>query len=402
MRKANGQQNMTHDFDVIVIGAGLVGSACANALAQNGHRVALLEAKKLNTDNPVENLMTGWDSRIYAISPGNAAWLETLGVWNLLDPNRICPIASMHIWGDDDAAELQFNAYEANAANLGFIVENRQLQQSLWSRLAEAGVEVITEVIVTSIDWQHDHASIQLADGRCLTAKLIVAADGGSSWVREQAGITAQKHQYEQMGLVANFETALPHQHIARQWFGADGVLAWLPLPGNLISIVWSTSNSHAEYLLGLKAEELASEVAVAGKQLLGNMRLITPAAVFPLALQTAQQLVKPRLALIGDAAHLLHPLAGQGVNLGFRDVIVLVQTLVARKPIQDIGDIMLLRRYERARKTDMMAMQYMTHGLQGLFASQQPVVNKLRNWGLSLTNQQAALKKYLIKQAII
>ena len=393
---------MTHDFDVIVVGGGLVGSACANVLAQNGHRVALLEARRLNTENPVENLIDGWDSRIYTISPGNAAWLETLGVWNLLDSNRICPITSMHIWGDNDAAELQFNAYEANAANLGFIVENRQLQQSLWARLAKTGVEVITEVGVASIDWQSDQAKVQLADGRYLTARLIIAADGGSSWTREQAGITAQKYQYEQMGLVANFETELPHQHIARQWFSADGILAWLPLSGNLISIVWSTSNSHAEYLLGLKAQGLASEVAEAGKQMLGDMRLITPAAAFPLALLTAQQLVKPRLALVGDAAHLLHPLAGQGVNLGFRDVIALAQTLAARKPIQDIGDIILLRRYERARKTDMMAMQYMTHGLHGLFANRQPVVNKLRNWGLTLTNQQVALKKYLIKQAII
>jgi len=389
---------MKHDFDVIVVGGGLVGSACANALAQSGQRVALLEAKRLNAGN----LANGWDCRVYAISPGNAAWLETLGIWNLLDSNRICSIASMRIWGDNEAAELQFNAYEANAANLGFIIESRQLQQSLWSRLAGVGVEVITEGIATSVDWQSDRARVQLADNRCLTAKLIVAADGGHSWTREQAGIMVQTHQYEQMGLVANFETELPHQHIARQWFGVDGILAWLPLPGNRISIVWSTSNSHAEYLLGLNAEDLASEVAEAGKQMLGNMRLVTPAAAFPLALLKTQQLVKPRLALVGDAAHLLHPLAGQGVNLGFRDVITLVQTMVARKPIQDIGDIMLLRRYERARKTDMMAMQYMTHGLHSLFASQKSVVGKLRNWGLALTNQQGALKKYLIRQAII
>lgn len=387
---------MSHDFDVIVVGGGLVGSACANALAQSGHRVALLEARKLN----VEDLTSGWDSRIYAISPGNAKWLEALGIWNLLDTNRICPITSMHIWGDEDAAELQFNAYEANTANLGFIVENRQLQQSFWSRLPEAGVEVITGT-ATSVDWQSDQAKVQLAGGRWLSAKLIVAADGGSSWTREQAGITAQAHQYEQMGVVANFETELPHRHIARQWFGVDGVLAWLPLPGNRISIVWSTSNNHAEHLQGLEAEDLAAEVAEAGKHILGNMRLTTPAAAFPLALLTAQQLVKPRLVLIGDAAHLLHPLAGQGVNLGFRDAMTLVRTLAAGKPMQDIGDIMLLRRYERARKADMMAMQYMTHGLHGLFANQRPVMNKLRNWGLTLTNRQVVLKKYLIKQAI-
>ncbi len=388
--------NMRHDVDVIVVGGGLVGSACANALAQSGHSVVLLEARKLNTDN----LADGWDSRIYAISPGNAAWLEALGIWRLLDRDRICPINSMHIWGDEDAAELQFHAYEANTAHLGFIVENRQLQQSLWSCLAETGVEVIPGAAPTSVDWQSDQARVQWADGRCLSAKLVIAADSGNSWTREQAGIAAPTHQYEQRGVVANFETELPHQQIARQWFGVDGVLAWLPLPGNRISMVWSTSNNHATLLQGL-AEDLAAEVAKAGKHTLGKMRLITPAAAFPLALLTAQQLVKPRLVLIGDAAHVLHPLAGQGVNLGFRDTITLVQTLAAGKSMQDIGDIMLLRRYERARKADMMAMRHMTHGLQGLFASQRPVVNKLRNWGLAFTNQQVALKKYLIKQAI-
>jgi 2-octaprenylphenol hydroxylase len=307
----------------------------------------------------------------------------------------------MYIWGDNDAAELHFNAYEANTTNLGFIVESRQLQQSLWTCMAETGVEVIVGVAAVSMDWQSEQAMVQLADDRCLSAKLVIAADGGNSWTREQAGITVQMHQYEQMGVVANFETELPHQQIARQWFRTDGVLAWLPLPGNRISMVWSTSNSHAQHLQGLGAEDLAAEVAEAGNKMLGNMRLMTPAATFPLALLTAQELVRPRLVLIGDAAHLLHPLAGQGVNLGFRDAMALVQTLAAGKSMQDIGNMMLLRRYERARKTDMIAMRHMTHGLQNLFASQRPLVNKLRNWGLALTNQQVALKKYLIKQAI-
>jgi len=389
---------MHHDFDIIVVGGGLAGSSCANALAQSGRKVALLEASKHVAGTQSDN----WDSRVYAISLGNVEWLKALGAWGLVDSGRICPITNMHIWGDDDKAELQFNAYEANIASLGFVVENKQLQRSLWLRLVGSGVEVIAGVIATSIDWQQDQANMHLADGGCLTAKLIVAADGANSWTREQAGIAVQTHPYEQMGVVANFETELPHHGIARQWFGADGILAWLPLAGNRISIVWSTPDTHAEYLLGLKAKVLASEVAKAGKQVLGGMRLITPPAAFPLALQTAQQLVKSRLALIGDAAHVVHPLAGQGMNLGFRDAIALTQTLAAHRPAQGVGDIMLLRRYERARKTDVMAMQYVTHGLQGLFADQRPEVTKLRNWGLSLTNQQPLLKKYLIKQATI
>lgn len=388
---------MTTMADVIVVGGGLVGASCALALAQQGLQVSLLDSKMPSTHNAVKQ---NWDSRIYAISPGNAAWLQTLGVWNTLDHERVCAIENMHIWADANDEPLEFKSYEANATDLGFIVENRQLQESLWLALEKAGVNLLTGLECTALNVGRDQATLEIADGRCFTSKLVVAADGGNSWLRGQASIPVQSHDYEQLGVVANFETELPHRHIARQWFREDGVLAWLPLPGKRISMVWSTANDKARHMLGLDAEALAAEVAEAGAHLLGSLTTITAAVAFPLSMQTAYQLVQPRLVLVGDAAHLIHPLAGQGVNLGFRDVIALTDTLAQRSVYQDIGDVILLRHYERARKADMLAMRYLTHGMHALFNNQYGMIKQVRNWGLSVTNRRSALKKYLIKQA--
>ena len=204
------------------------------------------------------------------------------------------------------------------------------------------------------------------------------------------------------MGAVANFETIKPHQHVARQWFREDGVLAWLPLAGNRISMVWSTGKAHAQELLDLSPEKLSGCVAEAGQHVLGELRLITPAAAFPLSRQRVDTLIKPRLVLIGDAAHVIHPLAGQGVNLGFRDAETLAKILLQCNAYQDIGDVMLLRRYERSRKADMMAMQHVTDGLQKLFGSSRPLLKKMRNWGLRLTDSQLTFKKRLVAQAMM
>ncbi len=392
---------MKHDFDVIIVGGGLVGAACAVALARQGEQVALLDGKA-PSDLLSKDVGDDWDNRIYAISPGNAAWLATLDVWDRLDQDRISSIECMEVWGDDNTEPLKLRAHEANVARLGFIVENRQLQAALWTQMKMAGVHVLTGNECVAMDINDERASLTLANGDCLTAKLLVAADGSHSWVRGQAHISVQAYDYEQMGVVANFETELAHQNIARQWFCNDGILAWLPLPGNRISMVWSTSHDKAKQLLGMDAEALAAEVSEAGKQALGGLRLITPAAAFPLNLQTAHDLIEPRLVLVGDAAHQIHPLAGQGVNLGFRDVISLAQALGEKHGYQDVGDLILLRRYERARRTDMLAMKHVTHGLKALFANERPMVRKLRNWGLRLTDSQPALKKHLIRQAII
>jgi len=354
------------------------------------------ESPQFNQDH---NLANDWDNRIYAISPGNAAWLETLGVWGGLDPARLCPIERMEVFGDAHAEPLVFDAYEVNSINLGVILENRALLQTLWSKLAAMDVHVETSARVESLVVREENASISLENGVVLNAKLIIGADGGNSWVRRQSGVSVKMHDYQQMGVVANFETELPHGNIARQWFAENGVLAWLPLPGNRISIVWSTGNP-AE-LMKLSPEELANRVSEAGGHALGILRIISETAAFRLVKQTANQLVSPRIALVGDAAHQIHPLAGQGVNLGFRDVIALSEVLKQSSKQEDIGDTYVLRRYDRARQADILALGSVTHGLHWLFERQSPMVKKIRNFGLGLTGQQQALKSYLIKQAI-
>ena len=389
---------MTSARDAIIVGGGLVGTSCALALAQQGLQVSLIDSKSILMNDDLDQ---SWDKRIYAISSGNAEWLESLGVWGKMDRERICPIENMQIWGDIVEKPLEFKSYEANAKNLGYIVESRQLEQALWAALRSRGIEMLTGTECTSFSVERDQAVLEVADGRCFKSKLVVAADGANSWLRNEAGIPVQSHDYQQMGVVANFETEFAHQQIARQWFREDGVLAWLPLPGKRISMVWSTSNDKASQLLQLDENALATEVAEAGVHSLGKLKTITDTVAFPLVMQIAHHLVQPRLALIGDAAHQIHPLAGQGVNLGFRDVIALAATLAQKNSYQDIGDFVLLRQYERLRKTDMQTMRYLTHGLHMLFANNHAMIKKVRNWGLSLTNSQGRLRRYLMKRAL-
>lgn len=391
----------SQEFDVLVVGGGLVGMSCALALGRQGLSVGLLESKPYAEVAQTSVSEQDWDNRIYAISPANAEWLATMDVWQHVDAGRICPIAQMQVFGDADSSNLQFDASEAYIDNLGFIIESRQLEQALIKVLRNSNVSLMIGVAPQAAVFSESHAEIHLADQCRLKAQLLVAADGANSWLREQAGVAISTYDYHQMGVVCNFETELPHHNVACQWFGDDGILAWLPLPGNRMSMVWSAHEQFAKDMLELQAESLSDKVSRQGNMRLGALKLMTEARAFPLRQQTAATLVKPMLALVGDAAHTIHPLAGQGVNLGFRDVKVLAETLNARGHQQPCGDLMLLRRYERARKLDLLEMQCVTKGLSGLFSHSGTVVRKLRNWGLGLTNRQAKVKKYLMNQAI-
>jgi 2-polyprenylphenol 6-hydroxylase len=305
------------DCDVIIVGGGLVGASLALALRAARLRVALVEAHVLRPY--LQD--TSWDQRIYAISPGSAALLESCGVWQRLDSARISRVEDMRIFGDDAASELDFSAYETGLRELAFIVEGRALQRALWEALqAEPQVERIVPASCSALALTAEAAELSLKNGRKLRAQLIVGADGADSWVRTQAGIEIMLRPYHQSAVVANFSTAQPHHGTAFQWFRRDGVLALLPLPGARVSMVWSTTESHAAHLLALAPEVLAAEVAAASGDILGALQVITPAATLPLHLQRARHFVAPRIALVGDAAHTVHPLAGQGVNLGFRD----------------------------------------------------------------------------------
>jgi ubiquinone biosynthesis UbiH/UbiF/VisC/COQ6 family hydroxylase len=315
---------------------------------------------------------------------------------------RVMPVESMRIFGDSAASRLEFDAYDAGLRELAFIVENRALVTALWETLAAADhVEAFQPATCASILWEREHACLTLADGRALRAQLVIGADGGESWVRRQAGIAARTHDYDQIGVVANFECERPHDGTAFQWFRDEGVLALLPLAGDRTSMVWSTGTRHARELMALGAGELCGVVEGASGRSLGALRLITPAAGFPLKRQRVERLVEPRVALVGDAAHIVHPLAGQGLNLGLRDVRELAAVLASRGPVSDCGDYGLLRRYERARKEDILALEMTTDGLQKLFASPAVWLAGLRNLGLTLVNAQAPLKNLLIRHAV-
>lgn len=384
-------------FDVVVVGGGLVGAAFALALKGSGLKLAVIEAHPPQA-LPLDD---SWDSRIYAVSPGNAAFLRELGVWDEMAQARIAPVYEMRVFGDDNTSQLHFDAYEAGLSELTFILESRLMQDAMWQKLqGAADIEMLCPAACESIDWLPDEAVLRLKGGDVLRTRLVVGADGAQSWVRQEAGIEAKPRTYRQMGVVANFATEKSHANVAYQWFRPDGVLAWLPLPNNRISIVWSVWEDQAQELVALPAEELTARVAQAGGHVLGALRLITQAAAFPLRILNLDAMVKPRLALIGDAAHNVHPLAGQGVNLGFRDAKELAQVLHARS-LFDCGDYQLLRRYERARQEDILSMQLTTDALQKMFNNTNPLLGTLRNFGLALTNRLGWLKNRLVRHAL-
>ena len=385
-------------FDLVIVGGGLAGLSLACALRDTRLKIALLET---HAPKPSD----GWDARVYAISPANADFLQKTGVWKHLDITRIAPIHAMQIHGDT-GAQLEFSAYESGVAELGWILESSLMACELWETVKRQGnLTLLCPATPSAVEMRADSVLLTLTDGQTLSAKLLVGADGRDSWVRETCGLRAINTPYNEHGLVANFQCERPHRGIARQWFRDDGVLAWLPLAGDgnthRISIVWSTPDVHARELLTLSDAALSACVAAAGNQELGKLTLITSATAFPLRLMRVPQTVAPRLALIGDAAHGIHPLSGHGINLGYQDAKELAELLSATPDWQDIGSEHLLRRYQRARREETVVMQYTTHTLRQLFREKLPGLKPLRNLGLNLTNRLPALKSVLVRYAL-
>lgn len=394
--------------DIAIVGAGLVGLAATVALVQAGYQVVLIDSQVQSQTSYAED---DWDSRIYAISPNNMRWLTQLGIWPLLDQTRITPMHSMEVWGDSTLQPLLMHAEDVNADELGFIVEERLLKNALLQWIEANDVRVISGNRCSMLESSARHAVLTLNsqqtidNPQTIESTLLLGADGANSWVREQLEIGVQYKDYEQTAIVANFSTEKFHQYIARQWFTHDtmarsGVLAWLPLPQNKISIVWSAPTLKAEALMKLSPEQFTNEVMRAGGASLGALSLIGSPASFPLALKQATQNVALSTVLIGDAAHRVHPMAGQGVNLGFRDVIDLLSVLGTKHAYQPINDPALLKQYTRKRKADVLEMVTLINSLYHLFESPNAIVKHARNWGISATNQ-LAIKKILIANAV-
>jgi ubiquinone biosynthesis UbiH/UbiF/VisC/COQ6 family hydroxylase len=381
-------------FDLVIVGGGLAGLSLACALRETPLRIALVEQRP-------PRRAEGWDARVYAISPANVDFLSGIGVWKHLDRERIARIAAMEVYGDT-GARLDFSAYETGVPELGFILESSLMACELWENVKrQANLTLLCPASPHRIEFREDAALLGLADGSTISARLLVAADGRDSWVRRTAGLDAFDTHYNEKGVVANFACEKPHRERAVQWFRDDGVLAWLPLPGQRISIVWSAPDALADELVGLPADELCTRVAAAGGGRLGKLTSITPAAAFPLRLMRVPKVVAPRLALIGDAAHGIHPLSGHGINLGYQDARVLAETMAACQPWQDIGTLRTLERYQRARKEEVLLLQTSTDALRRLFKSDLPGLQPLRNLGMNLTNKLPLLKNVLTRYAL-
>ena len=381
-------------FDLIIVGGGLAGASLALALRNTRLRIALVEHQPPRRPE-------GWDARIYAISPTNVEFLESIGVWRHLDAQRTAPIRAMEIFGDA-GGRLEFSAYDAGVPELAWILESSLMACEFWESAKRQGnLTLFCPARPERLEFRHDAAVLELADGTALSARLLVGADGRDSWVRQQAGLAATNTAYAEKGVVANFATARPHRNVAYQWFLDDSVLAYLPLPGDRMSIVWATPDARADELCALPPEALCAEVAKAGGNVLGQLELLTPPAAFPLRLMRVPQTVAPRLALVGDAAHGIHPLSGHGINLGFQDAKVLADLLIAAQPWQDIGHEPLLRRYQRERREETLLMQATTDGLRRLFRHSPPGLRGLRNAGLNLTDRLPIVKNALVRYAL-
>jgi ubiquinone biosynthesis UbiH/UbiF/VisC/COQ6 family hydroxylase len=377
---------------IVVAGAGPVGLAFACAC--NNSEVTLLDAAPARPAATDE-----FDLRIFALSAGTRTFLRDIGAWEHLDSRRVAPVRRMEVFGDQ-GAKLSFSG--RSSAPLAWIVEAGRLSQALEAQAATLSqVRLRHDANAIAFEASAEGACVHLESGERVEGDLLVGADGPDSRVRAALELETSTEPYAESAIVANFEVEKEHGDVARQWFRADGVLAWLPLPGQRISIVWSAPEAVAAELAALDALALERRVRDAGGATLGELRLISKVASFPLRLIRVERTVAPGVALIGDAAHAVHPLAGQGVNLGFQDARVLADELGARSPLERPGDLRLLRRYARTRREDVSAMQFVTDKLDQLFSEPGARASWLRNAGLRIVDSQPWAKDALATRAM-
>jgi 2-polyprenylphenol 6-hydroxylase len=384
-------------YDVAVVGAGMVGAALACALSRAGFRVALLEQAKAERFDPAV-----YDLRVSAISPATQNVLLNLGVWEAMQSARISPYRSMYVWDAAGGGAIRFEAADLQMDHLGHIVENRLLQTVLLDAIeASQEIDFYCPAGIRNLRVEPEFVDIEMADLR-LRAALVVGADGAHSRVRELALIDVQSWQYEQHGLVATVETERPHERTAWQRFLPTGPLAFLPLQDGRSSIVWSTTLAQAEELLALPAPQFCARLADAFEYRLGRILHVSERVAFPLQFMHARRLIVDRIALVGDAAHVVHPLAGQGVNMGMLDIAELTHCLEqARANGNDPGGMKTLRRYERARRNENWMLGLSLDGIKRLFAAQLSPLVALRSSGLRLVDQWLPLKHFFMRRAM-
>ncbi|MCL1045430.1 FAD-dependent monooxygenase [Shewanella electrodiphila] len=388
----------TQTYDVAIVGGGMVGLATAIGLAEANLNVVVIDAGQTEAVSGEPRL------RVSAINKASERLLTNLGAWQYIDQARTAPYQKMAVWDKDGLGKIAFDAASISEPSLGAIIENQSISYALAKRTSElTNITHLEGQRLERIAFGERESWLTLDNGENLSAALVVAADGANSWVRTQCQIPLTFWDYGHHAIVATIRTSQPHEDTARQVFLADGPLALLPLyEDNLCSIVWSVSPQEAERLLALSPEEFSKALTAASDGRLGICEQVSERQSHPLRMRYARHFARHRLLLAGDAAHTIHPLAGQGVNLGFLDAASIIETVSELHDAgKDLGDYANLRALERWRKAEAIEMISAMEGFKRLFAGSNPVKKALRDLGLNLIDNVAGLKTVFIKQAI-
>ncbi|MBT5220773.1 MAG: UbiH/UbiF/VisC/COQ6 family ubiquinone biosynthesis hydroxylase [Woeseia sp.] len=394
---------MKQPIDIVIVGAGMVGLAIANLLGKSDlANVTVIDAGK----KPIFSLEDDLSLRVSAIAPGSVELLRAIGVWDEIATERACPYRDMRVWdaaGHADGPEtVAFSAAEFAAPQLGFIVENILVRTALLNKVAQTNVATRFETTIKSMRKSSNRYELELDSGRTLAPELVIGADGARSFIRDAAAIEIDSWPHEQKAFVTHLMPELDHRNTAWQRFLTDGPLGILPLDDGRVSIVWSTTPENADEALAMTDEQLASRLTGISGGVLGRLTPSGDRGAFPLESQHAKHYVTPGLALVGDAAHAIHPLAGQGVNLGFADAIKLAEVLVsALEGGEFIGDRPVLRKYERARKGDNQLMLNFVRGLNKLFSAEYSSLQPLRGAGMAAFNKSGPLREHAVRVAL-
>ena len=397
---------MNEKFHVVIVGAGIAGLTVAALLAQSGAserlKITLVDAQ------PRPSRPSGKDValRVSAIATGSSLLLKSIGAWPTVDAERIAIYDTMRVWDESSTADsgdaLHFDAAEFAVPQLGFIVENVLLQTAILDVLQRESIELLFESPIAALQAQNSGQQVQLEDGRKLHADLVIGADGARSLVRESAGIETREWAYGQSAFVTHLQPEKSHGNTAWQRFLSNGPLGMLPLADGRISVVWSTTEEEAQWAMAATDESLGQALSAASDHVLGNLTVAGPRGAFPLQARHARDYVKAGVALVGDAAHAVHPLAGQGANLGLQDAACLADVITkAMQNGEHPGDRPVLRRFERSRKGENATMLHFMTGLNRLFATDSTLLKELRTTGMRLFNQSGPIREHVVSVAL-
>ncbi|MBK2267595.1 UbiH/UbiF/VisC/COQ6 family ubiquinone biosynthesis hydroxylase [Francisella philomiragia] len=385
--------------DVVIVGGGMVGLSLALSLHQNGLQVAVIEAREMNYKHLNSDRV---ETRVSAINHTSKRLLEDLGVWNAIKSNRISPYYQMCVWDDVPSESITISAEEISEHSLGNIVENDVITQALITEISNTGIEIFTNQKIEKIQKNGNTELVVLAD-KIIETSLIVGADGANSFVRDYFNFETKVKPYKHTAIVATLELEKQHNQTAYQRFYDKGVLAFLPLENpNKASIVWSVKTDYADFLMSLADEKFELELAKAINNTLGSVKLLSKRFSFELIQRHAKSYIKSNVVLVGDAAHTIHPLAGQGVNIGFKDVIALskvVSEAFAKGRL--IGHISTLDKYQRERKLDNTKMIALMKAFKEVFGSENDYIKKARRAGFEFVDKYSIVKSLVVKQAL-